>query len=608
MIQSCDKIEYRNKNAINYDKIDIARNINKKSNKHDLNYKIMKNFRVLSSVLASALMMTVMSCSSSDDLNGGGPDNANDKSYLAIRINNVGSVAGSRAAGDYSDGTADENHIESVRFYFFNSDGTPYILKNDGKSTGKNWLEKNSDLNTENKQNPNVSMISNPLLVIEGNTGASPAVMIAVINPNSLDGDKLGDGAKTLDDVKRTSIFSRFYTTGNKNFVMSNSVYVANGVEKCASIVTGFVATTADAAKSKPVDLYVERVVAKVQPTIDATYTADDGRKWTKIDGKDAIKVGVYGTNDIYAVVDGWGVADENGKAELVKQVNTAWNDENLGISVWTSPDYHRCFWTSSVAFAAGTGAEGNAPVNHSYKDFAARKLTDCAYTLPNAPTSVNADPYASTLTKMVLATHLVYKDGENYKPAEICQYRGQEYLHVNDVKTEVANNFADYYIKKGDTRTKLQSSDIEFTTDVTGIKDYQVVATLRTLAAGESLQKKTGTTEEASSYTDVPKETFQNLMNEEPAQIRKDGKAYYFIPIRHLGTDPKKLGYYGIVRNHVYSINIQNMYGFGTPVFDPSKVIDPTIPSNDATYLAARINVLSWRVVKYNADLDKTK
>lgn len=34
----------------------------------------MKKFRVLSSVLASALMMTVMSCSSSDDLNGGGAD------------------------------------------------------------------------------------------------------------------------------------------------------------------------------------------------------------------------------------------------------------------------------------------------------------------------------------------------------------------------------------------------------------------------------------------------------------------------------------------------------------------------------------------------------
>lgn len=565
----------------------------------------MKFFRLYSLALAGALMLGA--CSSSDDLKDGGA-NVNDKAYLAIRINNVGSVAGSRAADDYSNGTVDENHIESVRFYFFNSDGTPYILKENGQSTGKNWLEKTDGLNTENKNEPNVSMISNPLLVIEGNTGASPAVMIAVINPNSLDGDQLGNGAKTLDDVKRSSIYSQFHTADNKNFVMSNSVYVANGVEKCASIVIGHVANDAETAKGKPVDLYVERVVAKVQPTIDATYTATDGRQWKKIEGKDAMKVGVYGTNDIYAVVDGWGVADENGKAELVKQVNTAWNDANLGINIWTTPDYHRCFWTSSVAFAAGSTAEGNAPVNHSYKDYAGRSLTNCAYTLPNAPTSVNEDPYASYLTKMVLATHLVYKDGADYKKAEICQYRGQEYLHIADVKTEVANNFADYYIKKGDTRTKLQPSDIDFTAEVTGIKDYEVVATLRNLDPDETLQKKVGTTEDASSFTDVSKADLQNLMNAEPAQIRKDGMSYYYVPIRHLGTDPKKVGYYGIVRNHMYSINIQNMFGFGTPVYDPDKVIDPIIPSNEATYLAARINVLSWRVVKYDADLDKTK
>jgi L-amino acid N-acyltransferase YncA len=149
--------------------------------------------------------------------------------------------------------------------------------------------------------------------------------------------------AEANGQVVGFGMYSEFRFREAYKFTVEHSVYVANGVEKCASIVTGYVATTADAAKSKPVDLYVERVVAKVQPTIDATYTADDGRKWIKIDGKDAIKVGVYGFNDIYAVVDGWGVADENGKAALVKQVKTAWNDENLGISVWTSPDYHRC-------------------------------------------------------------------------------------------------------------------------------------------------------------------------------------------------------------------------------------------------------------------------
>ena len=153
-----------------------------------------------------------------------------------------------------------------------------------------------------------------------------------------------------------------------------------------------------------------------------------------------------------------------------------------------------------------------------------------------------------------------------------------------------------------------MQPSDIDFTAEVTGIKDYEVVATLRNLDPDETLQKKVGTTEDASSFTDVSKADLQNLMNAEPAQIRKDGMSYYYVPIRHLGTDPKKVGYYGIVRNHMYSINIQNMFGFGTPVYDPDKVIDPIIPSNEATYLAARINVLSWRVVKYDADLDKTK
>ena len=61
-------------------------------------------------------------------------------------------------------------------------------------------------------------------------------------------------------------------------------------------------------------------------------------------------------------------------------------------------------------------------------------------------------------------------------------------------------------------------------------------------------------------------------------------------------------------MRNHSYQVTIQNIQGYGTPVYDPDKVIDPMIPSDDNTYLAARINVLSWRVVSSNVDLDQTK
>lgn len=77
----------------------------------------MKNFRVSICAISSVDDDGDVPVQAAMTSNGGGPDNANDKSYLSIRINNVGSVAG-YAAGDYSDGTAGENHIESVRSLF----------------------------------------------------------------------------------------------------------------------------------------------------------------------------------------------------------------------------------------------------------------------------------------------------------------------------------------------------------------------------------------------------------------------------------------------------------------------------------------------------------
>ena len=61
-------------------------------------------------------------------------------------------------------------------------------------------------------------------------------------------------------------------------------------------------------------------------------------------------------------------------------------------------------------------------------------------------------------------------------------------------------------------------------------------------------------------------------------------------------------------MRNHSYQVTIQNIKGFGTPVYDPKKEIDPMIPSDENTYLAASIKVLSWRVVSSKVNLDQTK
>lgn len=82
----------------------------------------MKKFTMFSSVLASALMLVVASCSSSDDTGGDAQTGNGTTSYLAVNIENVGSAPASRSYnqgnGTYEDGSEAESKINNVRFYF----------------------------------------------------------------------------------------------------------------------------------------------------------------------------------------------------------------------------------------------------------------------------------------------------------------------------------------------------------------------------------------------------------------------------------------------------------------------------------------------------------
>lgn len=601
----------------------------------------MKKFTMFSSVLASALMLTVASCSS-EDVAGG--DSQNDKgatSFLAVNIENVGSAPASRSyeqnKGTYEDGTADESKITNVRFYFFNGDGTPYLLvnknsDNDSEKQPVNYLEQKVETDG-NDHDHTAEIKTKAVLVLNGETKAIPASVIAVINPEVLDNTTLHSGTMTLSELRTSATGSKFYDTTN-GFVMSNSVYESAGQDVCSTPVANNVFATEKEAMGKPVDIYVERVNAKVNAKIDANYKRDGEteKAWTiNADGKYQIKVGsidvtTYGetanaapsteTYPVYAVVQGWQLADVDGKAELCKQINTSWYAGQLGISPWTTSDYHRCFWSKSVPITMGAG--GNNPVNPTFNGITLSLSGDFSttpvYTLPNTPTEVIANPTTSlnTLTKLIVAAKLVYKDNNgDYKPAQICQYRGLTYLGEEAVKKQIVGGFARYFKKttteSGDVYKSIEASDIAFKTVVpgspesSGVKNYEVVATLAS-TVGDFYVKN------GDAWTIASKDDVNAALAKETAQVRStDGATYYYTPIKHLG-EAGKLGEYGIVRNHSYQVTIQNIKGFGTPVHDPKKEIDPMIPSDENTYLAASIKVLSWRVVSSKVDLDQTK
>lgn len=557
-----------------------------------------------------ALMMTA--CASDKDEIGGGTKPGSDPQYLAVNIVNVGATPTTRAAG-YENGTAEESAIKKVRFYFFNGDGSPYLIKTGIDGGGdKNWLEASPADDTPTSGTPSqIEKITQTVLVINGIQSAAPAAIVAIVNPETVDAATLKNGeTMRLSELRYSAVGRNFYkkhaTTGAvSEFVMSNSVYVNAGEDVCASLVAGHVTTSAETAKAKPVDLYVERVVAKVTADVNnSAFELGNGTNWEADKYGTKTAVGKSGDYDVYAVIEGWGLANENGKAEVEKQVNKTWTDGTLGFTPWTTADYHRCFWETSVAFDAGTG--GNQPVNPTFNQLKA-KMQDVLYTLPNTPESKDkiANLKDNDLTKFAVAATLRYKDAAgNWHNAEICRYNGVSILGIDNLKRQVALTFSQYYTStNGTTYTQLSKDDIDFKDPDGTMQQYRVTPTLANDPAGTKkyyTKTNTGTT---PTFREVNKADVLAAIEADKAEIRKDGRAYYYVPIKHIGGTGE-LAEYGIVRNHFYKITLTGIKGFGTPVYDPDKVVDPIVPTYENTYLAARVQVLQWRVVNQNASL----
>lgn len=596
----------------------------------------MKKFTMLSSVLATALMLTVASCSGSDDITGGnGGENAEGStSYLVINLNSVGNAPASRAyeqgGGSYDDGEELENKINKVRFYFYNADGTAYKLQNTGTNGGaQNWIDQT--VTTENgDQSVTVSGKTQAVLVLNGESNVSPASMLAVVNPE-VGSSQLDENMVSRWSKMRTELTGQTFYDGN-GFVMTNSTYEDGGKDLCTTLLAGRTYSTKDKALENPVNVYVERINAKVKASIAADnanfvkVTTDETLDGVNFKGKYKTKEKVGdltvtksdgSTEDIpvFAYIEAWGVADENDQSTYYKQIDVQnWTDATLGFdgtpTPWSSRDYHRCFWSKGIAFG---GVPAHLPTNHPFSEYKA-KLGDALYTLPNTPTNYLGttgkaydNPMNSELTKFLVTARLAYTDASGkILPAEICTYKGQKFLGQENVKKVIADELGTYYKMKtttaGTTYEKIEPTDIEFSTTTEGslkLQDYQVVAKLNNIT---ELYRMSG-----GSYVAADMAVVKKDLQAVPVEIHNGGRTYYYTPIKHLGK-PGSIAEYGIVRNHSYQVELNSIKGFGTPVYDPKKDIDPVVPSDDLTYLAARINVLSWRVVPSTVDLDATK
>lgn len=485
-------------------------------------------------------------------------------SYIAVSVNSAN--ASTRAEdGGYAEGNDSEQKVTTAHFFFFDASGNPFTLNQEslvGGSDKANYVIKTIE-DAGNKE-PNVETITNVVLTIQNLEGEYPAQMLVVLNWD------YADGAISLTDLRNKLADYTAAVENTKGFLMSNSAYVkgTNTVITATPITIENIASSESAAMAAPVQVFVERVAAKVtlkenETNFNTGITDPDGKK-------------------IYAHIVGWDVNTTLDRSYLVKEIDATWQDAILGFT-WNDEPYYRSYWAKSVA---ANGENVKYDTDFSYAGLT-NTVNTGVYCLENT---------GNKYTKVVIAAELV---DESQNPVQVARLYSEMYT-FDGIKNVIANALKDHYYY-GDETTKhtILPEHIDFFVAGTSGKDSY---TVKYRLTEEAAQLKWYYTDDAGkTFTAKTAVEVNNYLATLEGAQAWNGKSYYTVDIEHLGTNHIK----GVVRNHSYVITVDGISGLGTPVYDPNTVVtEPIKPEETTSYVSARINVLSWKIVNQNVTL----
>lgn len=380
--------------------------------------------------------------------------------FLTVNLvtNPTNGARGTRAGGDqhtgdpnnnstYEEGLEAENKVTKVRFYFFNADGSAAAVKKLGNEM-VNYLEWENVIEEENNNTTNVEKILTAQLIIESPKGdIAPSQIVAIINPMAEPSRE-----RSLASLATIAHDAKAATTGG-NFLMSNSTYAKDNIKQMAVSVADKIKKTPGEALNDPVEIYVERAVAKVRlnSTLTPLSGTDNIFKTSTEDKTQEVTVGDT-KKEIYVKFLGWNATAVSNKSRLVKEINPVWNGNLFGAggTPWNWAEYCRCFWAinaNSVEYEYGAFVPNEPEQIDDKNKFQAQAKTnfngeDWVYVNENASpyTSDNASSdgkSASTPTKVIISAQLVDKDGNALEFAEY----GSTRTTIDGLKEIFANN-----------------------------------------------------------------------------------------------------------------------------------------------------------------------
>ena len=547
-----------------------------------------------------------------------------EESYIAINL--LSADVDTRAATDsygYEEGTTAERAVKSAYFFFFDENGEPFNVTGSPVTTpgevqnGKNHLIL-SISNASTSGMPNVSDIKDAILVLKTYKGVYPSKIVAVLN--------------WIPDEKPyslTALHGALEAIGDdsKGYVMSNSVYM-DGADKMIDAVpltAANIKTTEAEALAAPINIYVERTAAKVVLTASGKVENTDNIFNTQKSSTPVVTLGTPSTINVFVKLLGWELYNDYSTSSLLKNIEN-WNVATLGLT-WNDIPYYRCYWAQSQTTTlsdrfAWNYTDENKTANGFQTSYGfAVANTDDKYATRSTYTycGENTNQVEGTIdprTKVILKGQLMQKKAENnYEPLELARWYGTEYAGNEALRIAVANSikYTLYYLDTESNKyISIAPGDLQCVSGgLVGAETYEVGFQLSD--TGKAKQWYKYSSEKGyEALGDMAENANQIATNNylktiEPALLYTNGQTYYFIDIEHLGTAAAK---YGVVRNHVYQIDIESIKGYGSPVYNGfGYIVDfPDVPEypeeDDGSYVAAKINILSWKVVKQGVDI----
>lgn len=606
----------------------------------------------LSKVFMGFAAVAMVACSNDEPAKGGaeqptGPKG--DVAYMTIRLNDVN--AGSRAVTlpGTENGSHEEHEVSSALFLFFDADGA-YA----GKATPWNG---GNDTDNPGDKDHNVEFKSNTIVVLEDLTGKDyPSFLMTILNaPDFTPEATMQATAKKLQNWNSS-------TTGN-SFVMSTASYFGQDDARHEDDYYYVTKVTADDFRDQigdtpanpegVVDIYVERLAAKVEVKTTLPVNENGLYKINATVAGDPNGGTSVGTTDIYVRFEGWALSNITNNSYISKNIDGF--DAAEPFADWNDAGAYRSFWSKSIIY---DGFDASNVTRYGWGQIALnsniKKEINGAADYCNENTMAEYADVPSQATTAIIAATACKADGT---PLDLVRFNGLLF-ETKDYFSYILNSAdasgkLNYWYKTGTTSTPVLDENGELQYDEDGnvvvnvtntykqfgtdeIKLMLVDANLaadRAVAVIESvtlpevdgtvaeLYTKNGDKYETATFTadDVKAALAAYIESKFKAvEAFNGGAMYYNIPVQHfMATVENEAagnyveGFYGVVRNHWYRLNINKIEKIGRGVFTPGDGTDenpgkPIVPEDpeEFFYLGATINILSWKIVDQDIDL----